>query len=394
MKVLVINAGSSSLKYQLIETETETAVAKGVVDRVGQKVSVIDHKGKKSFRDEKAKIPTHKEAVKAVLDALLHKEHGVILAVSEICAVGHRVVHGGEDFTESALITPNCLKKIEDNTDLAPLHQPANIIGIKACKEAMPSVPHVAVFDTTFHSSIPDYAYMYAIPYEDYKKYRLRKYGFHGTSHMFIAGEVNKIYGKNVNTIICHLGNGASISAIKDGKCIDTSMGLTPLEGLIMGTRSGDIDAAVVGFLCDKAKMTVKQVTEYLNKKSGVLGVSGVSSDFRDLQQAATEGNTRANLAIEMFAYHVKKYIGSYAVALGGVDCIVFTGGIGEHNPKVRERIFPGLEALGVEVSLEKNENAPRGEIAKLSTGKTDVYIIPTNEELVIARETVRLAAK
>ncbi|MCL2847248.1 MAG: acetate kinase [Firmicutes bacterium] len=393
MKILVINAGSSSLKYQLIDSITEEALAKGLVDRVGQKVSVIKHNGLgKTYLNDKAVIPTHTEAVKAVLEALLHSEHGVIKSIDEISAVGHRVVHGGEDFTESALIDKAVMKKIVGNTDLAPLHQPANIIGIEACQKVLPKAPHVAVFDTTFHSTIPSHAYMYAIDYDDYKKYRLRRYGFHGTSHMYIAGEVKKMYGKDVKTIICHLGNGASVSAIKDGICYDTSMGLTPLEGLIMGTRSGDIDAAAANYIADKKGMTIQQVTDYLNKKCGVLGISGVSSDFRDLWEARDEGNERAALAILMFAYRVKKYIGSYAAVLGGVDCIVFTGGIGEHNPIAREPILEGLEFLGVEIDQKVNYSAGRDVVTKLSTGKTGVYIIPTNEELVIARETMRLA--
>jgi len=392
MKVLVINAGSSSLKYQLIETTTETALAKGVVDRVGQKVSVIVHKGGDTvYRNDNASIPTHTEAVKAVLSALVDSNYGVIESVEEISAVGHRVVHGGEDFTESALIDKTVMKKIVGNTDLAPLHQPANIIGIEACQKVLPKAPQVAVFDTTFHSTIPPHAYMYAINYDDYKKFRLRKYGFHGTSHMFIAGEVKKMYGKDVKTIICHLGNGASVSAVKDGKCYDTSMGLTPLEGLMMGTRSGDIDAAATNYLADKTGMSVKEVTDYLNKQCGVLGISGVSSDFRDLWEASDKGNERAKLAIYMFAYRVKKYIGAYAAVLGGVDCVVFTGGVGEHNPNVREPILEGLEFLGIEIDKKINYGAGRDVVTKLSTGKTGVYIIPTNEELVIARETLKL---
>ncbi|MCL2061426.1 MAG: acetate kinase [Firmicutes bacterium] len=394
MKVLVINAGSSSLKYQLIETQSETALAKGVVERIGQKVSGIVHKGAKEYRNDALNIPTHTEAVKAVLDALVLPAHGVIDNINRIAAVGHRVVHGGEDFFESALIDDAAMQKISGNTDLAPLHQPANIIGIRACQSVLPAAPQVAVFDTTFHSTIPAYAYMYAVAYEDYKKYRLRRYGFHGTSHMFITGEVKNIYKKDVNLIVCHLGNGASVSVVKNGKCIDSSMGLTPLEGLIMGTRSGDIDAAAVDYLCDKTGMDVKGVTDYLNKKCGVLGVSGVGSDFRDLHAAIESGNQRAQLAVEMFAYRVKKYIGAYAAAAGGVQCIAFTGGIGEHNPTVRKMIVEGLEFLGVSLDENKNNTAPRGETAKISNGKTDVYVIPTNEELVIARETVRLAAK
>jgi acetate kinase len=394
MKVLVINAGSSSLKYQLIETCTECVLSKGIVERIGQKVSAIKHSGKAEFKREDLNAPTHTEAVKAVLDALLNPEYGVIKSVGEISAVGHRVVHGGEDFSGSVLIDGDVLSLIQKNSDLAPLHNPANIIGIKACKEIMASAPQAAVFDTSFHSTLPPYAYMYAIPYGDYKKYRLRRYGFHGTSHLFVSGEVEKIYGKMVNTIVCHLGNGASVSAVKDGRCIDTSMGLTPLEGLIMGTRSGDIDAAAIDYLCDKTGMNVKEVTDYLNKKSGVFGVSGVSSDFRDLNASAASGNERAALAISMFAYRVKKYIGSYAAALGGVECIAFTGGVGEYNPNVRKSALEGLEFMGVSLDDNLNENAARGETVKISNGATGVYVIPTNEELVIARETLGLVTR
>ena len=390
MKILVINAGSSSLKYQLFETTDESVLAKGIVERIGQKVSSIVHKGSRDFRRDDLSCPTHNEAVQAVLDALISPVHGVIKAVTEVAAVGHRVLHAAEDFTDSVLINEKALKLIEKNVDLGPLHMPANIMGINACRAVLPDAPMVAVFDTTFHSSMPDYAFMYAIPYEDYKKYRLRKYGFHGTSHLYIAGEVKKIYGRDVKLIVCHLGNGASISAVKDGKCIDTSMGLTPLEGLVMGTRSGDIDPAAIEYLCDKTGMSVKQVLEYLNKKSGILGVSGVGSDFRDLNIAIEQGNQRAILANNMFCYRVKKYIGSYAAALGGVDCIAFTGGIGEHGEIVREKVLEGLEFLGVTFKREVN-NHPGSGVAKISDGKTDVYIIPTNEELVIARETLRL---
>ena len=391
MKILVINAGSSSLKYQLIEMSDESAVAKGVIERIGQKCSTLIHSGSKNVKFDDLKIPTHTEAVKTVLNALLSDEYGVIDSMSQIAAVGHRVVHGGEDFSESVLINEDALTKIEGNTDLAPLHQPANIIGIRACRDVMKAAPQVGVFDTTFHSTMPDYAYMYAIPYDDYKKYRLRRYGFHGTSHMFIAGEVKRIYGRDKNLIVCHLGNGASISAVKNGKCIETSMGLTPLEGLMMGTRCGDIDAAAVDYLCDKTGMSVKGVVDYLNKKCGVLGVSGVGSDFRDLNAAVAQGNERAALALNMFCYRVKKYVGSYAAALGGVETIVFTGGIGEHVAVVREKVMTGLEFLGVTFKKEVNAS-PGGGVAKISDGKTDVYIIPTNEELVIARETARLA--
>lgn len=395
MKILVVNAGSSSLKYQLIEMETETVIAKGVCERIGAEGSVLVHKGKSG---EEVRIngamPTHSEAIQMVLDALVDKTHGAIESMEEISAVGHRVLHGAETFTESALVTDEVLEKLNDTVELGPLHMPANIMGIKACMKAMPGAPQVAVFDTTFHSSMPDYAYMYAIPYEDYKNYRVRKYGFHGTSHLFVSGVARELFGRDdIKTVVCHLGNGASVSAVKNGKCVDTSMGLTPLEGLLMGTRSGDIDPAAIEFLMEKKGMDIHTALNYLNKKSGVLGISGVSSDFRDLVAAMEAGNDRARLAIDMFSYRVKKYVGSYAAAMGGLDCIAFTGGIGEHTEIVREKVLEGLEFMGVKMDADKNNNAPRGKNFEISAAdsKVKVFIIPTNEELVIARETLRL---
>ncbi len=395
MKILVVNAGSSSLKYQLIEMDNESVLAKGVCERIGQENAVLVHKGSKEVRIEKP-MPTHKEAMQLVLAALVDKEYGVIGSMEEIAAVGHRVLHSGEDFKESVLIKDDeVLKRIEGNIELGPLHMPANVMGIKACKEVMPWAPQVAVFDTTFHSTMPDYAYMYAIRYEDYKKYKIRKYGFHGTSHLYITGEARKIMGadKCRRLVVCHLGNGASVSAVKNGKCIDTSMGLTPLEGLVMGTRSGDLDPAVLEFMMDKTGMNIHEMLNYLNKKSGVDGISGVGSDFRDLVKAYDEGNDRARLAIDMFSYRVKKYIGAYAAALNGLDCIVFTGGIGEHTEIVREKVMKDMEYLGVDFDFEKNNHVGRGNVTELSKpdSKVKVYIIPTNEELVIARETLRL---
>ncbi len=395
MKILVVNAGSSSLKYQLIEMDNESVLAKGVCERIGQENAVLVHKGSKEVRIEKP-MPTHKEAMQLVLAALVDKEYGVIGSMEEIAAVGHRVLHSGEDFKESVLIKDDeVLKRIEGNIELGPLHMPANVMGIKACKEVMPWAPQVAVFDTTFHSTMPDYAYMYAIRYEDYKKYKIRKYGFHGTSHLYITGEARKIMGadKCRRLVVCHLGNGASVSAVKDGKCIDTSMGLTPLEGLVMGTRSGDLDPAVLEFMMDKTGMNIHEMLNYLNKKSGVDGISGVGSDFRDLVKAYDEGNDRARLAIDMFSYRVKKYIGAYAAALNGLDCIAFTGGIGEHTEIVREKVMKDMEYLGVDFDFEKNNHVGRGNVTELSKpdSKVKVYIIPTNEELVIARETLRL---
>lgn len=394
MKILVVNAGSSSLKYQLIEMDNESVLAKGVCERIGQQGSVLVHRGKGEEVRIQGAMPTHSEAIKMVLDALVDKNYGVISDMKEIAAVGHRVLHGGVIFKESALVTDETLKQIESNIDLGPLHMPPNIMGIKACRAAMPHAPQVAVFDTTFHATMPDYAYMYAIPYDDYKDFKIRKYGFHGTSHLFVSGEAAKLMErKDFRLVVCHLGNGASVSAVKDGKCVDTSMGLTPLEGLVMGTRSGDIDPAVIEYLMDKKGMDIHEATNYLNKKSGVLGVSGVSSDFRDLVAAMNDGNDRARLAVDMFSYRVKKYIGSYAAAMGGLDCVAFTGGIGEHTEIVREKVMNGLEFLGIDFDYDKNNNVPRGEITLLTkpASKVKVYIIPTNEELVIARETLRL---
>lgn len=393
MKVLVINAGSSSLKYQLIEMDTETVLAKGVCERIGQDRSKLVHEANGVKRDIMGAMPTHAEAIRMVLDALISKEYGVISDMSEIAAVGHRVVHGGEAFKESTLVTDETFAELEKINDLAPLHNPSSVLGIKACKKVMPDAPMVVVFDTTFHATMPDYAYMYAIPYEDYKDYKIRKYGFHGTSHLFIAGEAAKIMGtKDMKLVVCHLGNGASVSAVKNGKCVDTSMGLTPLEGLVMGTRCGDIDAAVLEYLMDKKGMDIHEATTYLNKKCGVLGVSGVGSDFRDLVAAMDAGNDRARLAVDMFSYRVKKYIGSYAAAMGGLDCVVFTGGIGEHTEIVREKVMQDMEFLGIDFDFEKNNNVPRGETFEVSKegSKVKVFIIPTNEELVIARETLR----
>ena len=394
MKILVVNAGSSSLKYQLIEMNDESVLAKGVCERIGIDGSVLKHEYDGKKVEIKGAMPTHSEAIKMVLNALVNPNYGVIKDMSEIAAVGHRVLHGAEIFKESAKITDKTLADIESIIDLGPLHMPANIMGIKACMEVMPSAPQVAVFDTTFHSTMPDYAYMYAIPYEDYKDYRVRKYGFHGTSHLFVSGEAIRLMGKkDIKTVVCHLGNGASVSAVKNGKCIDTSMGLTPLEGLIMGTRSGDIDPAAIEFLMGKKGMDIHEATNYLNKKCGVLGVSGVSSDFRDLCAAYDEGNDRARLAIDMFSYRVKKYVGAYAAAMGGLDCIAFTGGIGEHTEIVRKKVVEGLEFLGVKVDEKLNDNVPRGEEFEISAkdSRVKVFVIPTNEELVIARETLRL---
>ena len=393
MKVLVVNAGSSSLKYQLIDTSDEKALAKGICERIGAAGSVLKHSGKKDV-EILTPIPKHTDAVKIVLDALVSPEHGVMKSIKEIGAVGHRVVHSGETFSDSVRITAETLPLIAQNNDMAPLHNPANIMGIEACRAVMPDVPMVAVFDTAFHSTMPPKAYMYAVPYDAYTQYKVRKYGFHGTSHMYVADMSAKMLGrKDIKLIVCHLGNGASITAVKDGKSIDTSMGLTPLQGLVMGTRSGDIDPAVIEYLSVKKGMTVAEVTDYLNKKSGVFGISGISSDFRDLCVAADEGNERAKLAIDMFCYSVKKYIGSYAAAMGGLDCVAFTAGIGENTHRVRDYVMEGLEFLGIDFDRERNYSLKRGETAELTRkgSKVKVFVIPTNEELVIARETKRL---
>lgn len=394
MKVLVINSGSSSLKYRLIEMENEEVLAKGVADRIGVGNSFLKHTGKKSVVIDQD-MPNHEVAVKAVLAALTNPEYGVIKDASEISAVGHRAVAGGEYFTHSTLVTDKVREQIRNIIELAPLHMPACLMGIDACREVMPSVPHVVVFDTSFHSTMPDVAKLYGIDYTDYQTLKIRRYGAHGTSHKYISEVAAKIMGtKNFKLIVCHLGNGASLSAVKDGKCMDTSMGFTPLEGLIMGTRSGDIDPSVVQYLCNKKGWDISQAINYLNKNCGVKGISGVSSDFRDLTAAAEQGNARAQLAIDMFAYRVRKYIGAYAAVMDGVDMIVFTAGIGEHTPEVRERVLTGLTYLGVDFDNELNYNCEVGDGIELSTkkSKVKVYIIPTDEEVVIARETLAVA--
>lgn len=397
MKVLVINAGSSSLKYQLLDTESGEVMAKGLCERIGID-GVLTHTGNKS--DEKFKfdiaMPTHKEAIQSVINILLDPEKGVISSMSEIDAVGHRVVHGGEFFSDSVIITEKVLKAIEDCVPLAPLHNPPNLTGIQACREVMgPDVPMVAVFDTAFHQTMPQSHYMYAIPYEYYEKYKIRRYGFHGTSHMFVSGEAIKFGGldpKNAKVIVCHLGNGASVSASIGGKCVDTSMGLTPLEGLIMGTRSGDVDPAVVQFICNKEGKDVNEVLNILNKKSGVLGMSGgISSDFRDIEKAKEEGNHLAAVALDAFVYRVAKYVGAYTAAMNGVDAIAFTAGVGENDKVTRKNVCEYLGYLGVKIDDEANNVRGERRIISAPDSKVKVMLIPTNEELAIARETLRL---
>ncbi len=396
MKVLVINAGSSSLKYQLLDMPQGTVLAKGLCERIG-----IDGKYKYEANGEKLEGDTpmqnHSDAIRFLTGMLVDAKCGVIKDMKEIDAVGHRVVSGGEKLYESVLITEESKKAIEECIPLAPLHNPANLTGIKACEEVMPGVPQVAVFDTAFHAKMPKKAYIYAIPYEYYTKYGIRRYGFHGTSHRYVSEQCAKAMGKDVKDlriITCHLGNGSSISAVDHGVSVDTTMGLTPLEGLPMGTRSGNIDPAIVETLCDNEGLSVKEVLNILNKKSGVLGVSGVSSDFRDIAAAAKEGNERAALANEMFIYSVKKFIGAYAAAMGGVDAIVFTAGVGENDKSFRLQMTEGLEFMGVKVDAEKND--VRGKFAEITAEGATVrtFVIPTNEELVIAMDTEAIASK
>lgn len=397
MKILVINSGSSSLKYQLIDMQSEQVLAKGNCERIGIEGSNFIYKAHGKTIEEKIDMPNHNVAVKLVLDRLTDKNVGVISSMKEIDGVGHRVVASGEAFKKPTLVTPESMVLMEEIKDLAPLHNPAAIVGVKACLAEMPNTPMVLVFDTGFHFTMPDYAYMYAVDYNHYEKYKIRRYGAHGTSHQFVAREAAKYLGKNIEDlkmVTCHLGNGSSITAVKGGKCIDTSMGFTPLAGVPMGTRSGDIDFAAAEYIAKKEGMDVSEMLAYLNKKCGMLGVSGISSDFRDLSSAAESGNKRADLALNMFAYSCKKYIGAYAAAMNGVDVIVFTAGIGENDPDVRRRTLTDMEYLGVQLDETKNSSCPRGTIAEIqsSDSKVKILVIPTNEELAIARETKAVA--
>lgn len=397
MSILVINAGSSSLKYQLIDSNTEKVQAKGIVERIGIPHSVLKHtaEGKEKYIVEK-ELGDHNVAVELVLKVLLDDKYGVIKDLKEIRAVGHRVLHGGPDFSVSQIVTEPVLRAIEDNIVLGPLHNPANLMGIRACMKVMPGVPQVAVFDTAFGQTMPPKAYLYGLPYEAYTKHKVRRYGFHGTSHRYVSMCAAELMGnpKQLKLITCHLGNGSSLSAVQDGKCVDTSMGLTPLEGVIMGTRCGSIDPAIVKYMMERENMTIEEMDNYMNKKSGVLGLSGISSDFRDLSSAADAGNERAKMALEAFAYSVKKYFGSYAAAMGGLDCIAFTAGIGENDPEMRAKIMDGLEWMGIELDPEKNSHrGVKMEISK-PTSRVRVFVIPTNEELMIARDTLKLLSK
>lgn len=395
MKILVINCGSSSLKYQLMNMTDESVLAKGLVERIGINGSVLTHQqdGKDKIKFEED-IPTHVKAIQMVLDALVHPDHGVIGSLSEISAAGHRVAHGGERFSDSVLITADVMAGIEECVELAPLHNPANISGIDACAQLMPGLPQVAVFDTAFHSTIPPYAFLYGLPYEAYEKYQVRRYGFHGTSHKYIAQTAARMMGdhmSNLRIISCHLGNGASVCAIKYGRSIENSMGFTPLEGLVMGTRSGDIDPAIIPYLMRKTGMNAEEMSDMLNKRSGVLGISGISSDFRDIEVAAAEGNERAQLALDVYVHKVKSYIGSYAASMGGVDAIVFTAGLGENSAMMRDKICNGLEYLGTRIDPERND--VRGEAREISidVSRVKLFTIPTNEELIIAKDTKRI---
>lgn len=396
MNILVINCGSSSLKFQLINSDTEQCIAKGLCERIGIEGSMITYSpagGEKEVTE--SPMPDHTEAIRLVLEALTNPKTGVVKSLDEIDAVGHRIVHGGEKFAASTIITDEVMKAIEECNDLAPLHNPANLIGINACKKLMPSTPMVAVFDTAFHQTMPEEAYMYGLPYEYYQKYKIRRYGFHGTSHSFVSKKAAEDLGKkyeDLKTIVCHLGNGASISAVKNGKCVDTSMGLTPLEGLIMGTRSGDIDPAIIEFIAHKEGKSIDDIMSILNKKSGVLGLSdNLSSDFRDLEEGHNKGNENATRTLKTYCYRVAKYIGSYVAAMNGVDVICFTAGVGENAALVRTMICEHLGYLGI--TIDEDANHKRGEDIVISTpdSKTTVMVIPTNEELAIARETARL---
>ncbi len=395
MNVLVINCGSSSLKYQLIDSETEAVLAKGLCERIGIDGRLVYKKTGLDKEITEAAMPTHKQAIQMVLDALVNPKTGAIGSLSEIDAVGHRVVHGGEKFAASTVLTPEVLKAIEECNDLAPLHNPANLIGIDACKELMPNVPMVGVFDTAFHQTMPKKAYLYGLPHEYYEKYKVRRYGFHGTSHSFVSKRAAEFLGLDLNNskiIVAHLGNGASISAVVNGECVDTSMGLTPLEGLVMGTRSGDIDPAIMEFIAKKENLDIEGIMNVLNKKSGLQGMTGGSSDFRDLKAAIEAGDELAKDAVDVFCYRVAKYIGAYVAAMNGVDAIAFTAGIGENAGMVRSKVCEYLGYLGIAIKEDLNDKTFGDEVV-LSTddSKVKVAVIPTNEELAIARETVAL---
>ena len=394
MKILVINSGSSSLKFQLFNMENEKVLAQGLFQRIGIDNSYLEYKNNENELKIEKEIPDHNTAVKILIDTLLSEKYGVLKSMAEVEAVGHRLVHGGEEYTEAVTIDQEILKQIEKTSELAPLHIPPNIAGIKICQKLMPDKPQIGVFDTAFHQTMPEKAYIYALPYQYYQKHKIRKYGFHGTSHKYIAKRTAQLLNKplaKLKIISCHLGNGASITAIKNGKSIETSMGFTPLEGLVMGTRSGDLDPAIIPFLADKENIEISKIDDILNKKSGLLGISELSSDFRDIEKAAETGNKQAELAIDIFSYRIQKYIGAYTAVMGGVDAVAFTAGIGENSISVRKNILSGLDYLGVE--LDQEENEVRGQEKIISTDNSEVtaLVIPTDEELVIARETMDL---
>ncbi len=398
MKILIINCGSSSLKYKLIDMANEKDIIEGIVERIGLDQSRLVQKNelREKYIVEK-EIKDHKEAIDIVLNTLVDSKVGVIKSIDEISAVGHRVVHGGERYSSSIIINEEVIKYLEECSKLAPLHNPANIIGIRACQSLMPNKEMVAVFDTAFHGTLQEKAYIYAIDYALYKDHKIRKYGFHGTSHKYVSHKVAETMGKDIKDlkiITCHLGNGASISAIKGGECIDTTMGFTPLAGIPMGTRSGNIDPSIIPFLVEECGYTIEEVSESLNKKSGVLGISGVSSDFRDIEDAASNGDKRAQLALDIFHYRIRAEIGSFIVNMGGVDVIVFTAGVGENSPETREECLKDLEFLGL--TLDKEKNKVRGKLSEISQAdsKIKAYVVPTNEELMIAKETVELIGK
>ncbi len=395
MNILVINAGSSSIKYQLINMDNESVIAKGQAERIGIEGSNVKQKSAKGEIVVNAPLANHTEAMQVIVKALTDPEKGVIADMKEIDAVGHRVLHGGASFTASQIVNPTVMDAIRENIILGPLHNPANIAGIEACQEMMPGTPNVAVFDTAFHQTMPDYAFMYAVPYEYYTRLKVRKYGFHGTSHRFVSKRAAQMLGsetgEGLKIIVCHLGNGSSLSAVKDGKCCDTSMGITPLEGMVMGTRSGDLDPATLQYIMKNDGIGIEEMTNILNKKSGLLGISGVSSDMRDLTAAAEAGNERAILAHNMLTYRLKKYIGAYAAAMGGVDAIVFTGGIGENDDKVRAAAVEGLEYMGVKLDAEKNAVTRDDGFIQAADSKVKLMVVKTNEELAIARDTLEL---
>ncbi len=395
MKILVLNCGSSSLKYQLINMENEGLMAKGVAERIGIEGSFLKHESESNGKVKiEEPMKDHKDAIRIVLDALVDKDHGAIPSMDEISAVGHRVVHGGEKFSGSVVINQDVIDALEECSELAPLHNPPNLMGIYACQEILPGLPMVGVFDTAFHQTMPEDSYIYALPYEYYENYKIRRYGFHGTSHKYVAMVAAEMIGKPVEElklVTCHLGNGASVAAVDGGKSVDTSMGFTPLEGLAMGTRCGDIDPAITTFLMEKEGLNYKELNNVMNKKSGVLGVSGVSSDFRDIEEAAEKGNKRAQLALDLYHKRVKKYIGAYAAEMGGLDAVVFTAGLGENSPESRAAICEGLEFLGIKVDQDKNNVRGKATIFSTEDSATKAILVPTNEELAIARETLSL---